>query len=475
MLRMRIPAGELTATQMDGLADVAEDWGGGSLDCTTRANLQIRQIRPAQHRQGAAAPAGTRPHRKGAGRGQRAQHHRHAHGRHRPGRTHRHPAARQGDAPLHPQQPRPVRAAAQVQHLLRRRRGDRARRRTPTTWVSSRCKWARRRRKRRAWSRAFTSGWNSAASRATSSSPRTWACSCARNRAWPWARRSCAPSTKPATAPTARKARLKYVVDRLGYDGFLALAEAKLDFKLARLPLDQCEPRPRAIPHGHIGVYRQRQPRPQLRGRRRAGRTHQRQADAAAGGAFAQLRHGRGPPDRLAKSHHPQRAGRLRGNAQTQPRAGWGSTTRRAASAADWWPAPGRPAANGRRRTPRSTRSNWRVTWRTAVRSTCRSTSISPAARTRARSITWATSACWAPRSARTRWRATTFTSGGGFGQDQGVGRELFRGVSFESLKPTVEKMLRGYLRHREKNENFQAFTRRHDMNTLQAIFSNDE
>ena len=46
MLRMRIPAGELTATQMDGLADVAEDWGGGYLDCTTRANLQVRQIAP---------------------------------------------------------------------------------------------------------------------------------------------------------------------------------------------------------------------------------------------------------------------------------------------------------------------------------------------------------------------------------------------------------------------------------------------
>ena len=64
---------------------------------------------------------------------------------------------------------------------------------------------------------------------------------------------------------------------------------------------------------------------------------------------------------------------------------------------------------------------------------------------------------------------------GGGFGQDQAVGRELFRGVSFESLKPTVEKMLRGYLRRRERNESFQAFTRRHDLNTLQAIFSNDE
>ena len=55
------------------------------------------------------------------------------------------------------------------------------------------------------------------------------------------------------------------------------------------------------------------------------------------------------------------------------------------------------------------------------------------------------------------------------------MARELFRGVSFESLKPTVEKMLRGYLRHRQKGENFQAFTRRHDVSTLQGIFSNGE
>ena len=52
---------------------------------------------------------------------------------------------------------------------------------------------------------------------------------------------------------------------------------------------------------------------------------------------------------------------------------------------------------------------------------------------------------------------------GGGFGQDQAVARELFRGVTFESLKPTVEKMLRGYLRHRVAGENFQTFTRRYE------------
>jgi ferredoxin-nitrite reductase len=64
---------------------------------------------------------------------------------------------------------------------------------------------------------------------------------------------------------------------------------------------------------------------------------------------------------------------------------------------------------------------------------------------------------------------------GGGFGKNQAVGRQIFQGISFEQLKPTVEKMLHGYLRHRTPGETFQAFTNRHDLNTLQAIFTNDE
>jgi ferredoxin-nitrite reductase len=64
---------------------------------------------------------------------------------------------------------------------------------------------------------------------------------------------------------------------------------------------------------------------------------------------------------------------------------------------------------------------------------------------------------------------------GGGFGANQAVGRQVFNGIAFESLPPLIEKMLRGYLRRRADGENFQAFTARHDLNTLQAIFSNEE
>jgi ferredoxin-nitrite reductase len=48
MCRLRIPGGILNAWQMTGLADAADAFGGGYADVTTRANLQIREI-PAQH------------------------------------------------------------------------------------------------------------------------------------------------------------------------------------------------------------------------------------------------------------------------------------------------------------------------------------------------------------------------------------------------------------------------------------------
>jgi len=48
MCRLRIPNGILNAWQMKGLARAADSFGGGYADVTTRANLQIREI-PAQH------------------------------------------------------------------------------------------------------------------------------------------------------------------------------------------------------------------------------------------------------------------------------------------------------------------------------------------------------------------------------------------------------------------------------------------
>ncbi|MFO1103395.1 MAG: NirA family protein [Methylocystis sp.] len=46
MCRLRIPNGALNQWQFAGLADLAENYGGGYLHVTTRANIQIREVAP---------------------------------------------------------------------------------------------------------------------------------------------------------------------------------------------------------------------------------------------------------------------------------------------------------------------------------------------------------------------------------------------------------------------------------------------
>jgi ferredoxin-nitrite reductase len=57
-----------------------------------------------------------------------------------------------------------------------------------------------------------------------------------------------------------RKARLKYVLDARGIDWYVRETEAALGRKLRRLKADDCEPRPPVAKHGHLGFHAQRQP-----------------------------------------------------------------------------------------------------------------------------------------------------------------------------------------------------------------------
>jgi len=60
---------------------------------------------------------------------------------------------------------------------------------------------------------------------------------------------------------------------------------------------------------------------------------------------------------------------------------------------------------------------------------------------------------------------------GGGFGKNQAVGRQIFKAMAYDELKPTIERILQVYLKNRQENESFQAFTAHHDINALQTIF----
>ncbi|MCE9529521.1 MAG: NirA family protein [Planctomycetes bacterium] len=56
-----------------------------------------------------------------------------------------------------------------------------------------------------------------------------------------------------------KKARLKYVLDRWGLPKFVDETEKLLPFKLTRFPFEDCEPRPIIAKHGHLGFHPQRQ------------------------------------------------------------------------------------------------------------------------------------------------------------------------------------------------------------------------
>lgn len=60
---------------------------------------------------------------------------------------------------------------------------------------------------------------------------------------------------------------------------------------------------------------------------------------------------------------------------------------------------------------------------------------------------------------------------GGGFGPQAVIAREIYRDVKAEDTPPVVARMLQGYLAKREGGETFLAFSKRHDVEALRAIF----
>jgi len=57
-----------------------------------------------------------------------------------------------------------------------------------------------------------------------------------------------------------KKARLKYLIDQWGVDRFLEETEKVLAFPLIRVPIDECEPRGPVLRQAHLGIHPQTQP-----------------------------------------------------------------------------------------------------------------------------------------------------------------------------------------------------------------------
>jgi len=61
---------------------------------------------------------------------------------------------------------------------------------------------------------------------------------------------------------------------------------------------------------------------------------------------------------------------------------------------------------------------------------------------------------------------------GGGFGSNRACGRQIFQALPFPEVQTAVEKLLKSYLANRSASESFQQFTARLDTGTLQEMAS---
>ncbi len=469
MMRCRIPAGQLTAGQLEALAQIAEDWGGGRIDLTTRANVQIREIAPRNMvkvllrlqeigltakgsgvdniRNVTASPTfgidrqeliDTAPLAK-------AMHYYILNSRDMYGLPRKFNIAFDGGGSIS--------AAADTNDVgfIAVRVGEG---KGVEPGVYFRLELA-----------GITGHQQFASDSGFLIRPQDCvAVAAAIVRAF----------AETGDRTNRKKARLKYVIDRMGMDGFMALAEKKLAFPLTRLPLADCEPRPRTLPHGHVGVYPQSQPGLNYLG-----------VVIPVGWVSAEQMRRIADLSRLCGSGEVRLTVFQNLIIPNVPDASVPALESavvemgfhyRATSIAG-----GLIACTGNRG------CKWAAT-------DTKGQAVELARYLESKfeldqpiniHLTGCSNSCaqhymgdiglLGTKVGPTKAEGYHVYVGGGFGQDQAVAREIYKGVPFADLKPTVEKMLRGYLKRREGGESFQAFTRRVDMDTLKTLFSQEE
>ena len=268
-----------------------------------------------------------------------------------------------------------------------------------------------------------------------------------------------------------KKARLKYLLDKWGMERFLAETQKKLAFPLLRFPREQCAPRPPALKHGHIGVYRQSQ-----KGRNYIGvvipvgvmtsRQMRRLADLAANYGSASVR--LTPWQNLLIPDVPDAF--VETVKRQLVRIGFHYEANHIAG--------GLIACTG------NTGCKWSATdtkgqalklaehlgWRVALD----------------QPINIHLTGC--PNSCAQHYvgdiglqgvkvgtvgvEGYNIVFGGGTGAQPGIGREVFKGISFDEVPRLLERVLKTYLARRNAGESFTEFTRRHDVKALQELFS---
>jgi len=270
------------------------------------------------------------------------------------------------------------------------------------------------------------------------------------------------------------KARLKYVLDRLGMETFLALVEEKLGTKLVRVPAEAMKPRPAFDRTAHIGVHTHKQARlnwiglilavgkltaAQMRGIAKIA------GDLGDGDlrltVWQNLLISGVPDEKVALAEAAIEALGLSTKA-TSVRAGLvactgnvgckfaaSDTKRHAEEIARWCES--RVELDGP--------VNIHLT---GCHHSCAQHYIGDIGLLACRVAT---------SDEGDTVEGYHILVGGGFGPDAALAREIYKDVKAEDAPRTIERMLKGYLAQRDGSETFLAFAKRHEVDALKTMF----
>ncbi len=270
-----------------------------------------------------------------------------------------------------------------------------------------------------------------------------------------------------------KKARLKYLIDQWGVEKFLAETQKKLAFPLVKLAREHCVARHASVKHGHIGVYRQKQPGKNYVGVViPVGIMTSRQMRRVAG--LAQ-NYGSGNvrltpwqnlliPDvadgfvetvkrqlvRLGLHHEATNI--LGGLVACTGNAGckWAATDTK-----------GQAVALGAYLNEKLQLDHPINIHLTGCPHSCAQHYLGDIGLQGVKVNASGTSV-----------EGYHVVFGGGIGAEAGIGKQVFTGISFNELPALIERVLKTYLGLRRPNETFAAFTRRHEVKQLQEMFS---
>lgn len=269
------------------------------------------------------------------------------------------------------------------------------------------------------------------------------------------------------------KARLKYVLDAMGHDGFLKLVEERLKTPFTRVPEEAFAPRPAADRMAHIGVHKQKQDGlnwigvsltlgkiscDQMRGLAKVARdlgdgeirltVWQNLLISGVRDENVELAVAAIKQIGLAVEASHIRAGLIACTGSAGCRFAASNTKRNAAEIGDWCE-------------PRVAMDKPVNIHVTGCHHSCAQHYISDIGLIGAR----------VPINDEDTVEGYHLFTGGGFGPDADVGQEVYHDLKAEDAPKTVEGLLKAYIAHRSSpDETFLSFARRHDGETLRKL-----